>query len=66
MFISYMALVDMKKMLHEAVCNGYTIPAFNVFSLETLLAVSEAAELASYPVIIQMSRGARKYVWKVP
>ena len=63
-YCNEMALVLMKEILKRAVSEGYTVPAFNVFDYETLLAVAEAAEMSSSPVIIQMSMGARKHVSK--
>jgi len=56
-----MALVPMRLLLDHAAENGYGIPAFNVNNLEQILSIMEAAHEADSPVILQASRGARKY-----
>jgi len=56
-----MALVPMRLMLDHAAENGYGIPAYNVNNLEQILAIMEAADETDSPVILQASRGARKY-----
>ena len=56
-----MALVPMRLLLDHAAENGYGIPAFNVNNLEQILAIMEAADETDSPVILQASRGARKY-----
>lgn len=56
-----MALVPMRLMLDHAAENGYGIPAYNVNNLEQILAIMEAASETDSPVILQASRGARKY-----
>lgn len=51
------------KMLYDLACqNKFGLGAFNVYSLESMLAVMEAAEAQSAPVILQVSMGARGYV----
>lgn len=57
-----MALGAPKEMFEHARTHGYALGAFNVFSLESLLAVLDAAERAASPVIVQVSMGARGYV----
>jgi fructose-bisphosphate aldolase class II len=56
-----MALVPLRVVLDHAAENGYGIPAFNVNNLEQILAIMEAARAVNSPVILQASRGARKY-----
>jgi fructose-bisphosphate aldolase class II len=48
-------------LLDHAAENGYGIPAFNVNNLEQILAIMQAADETNSPVILQASRGARKY-----
>src|SRR5215208_4239232 len=56
-----MALVTMRQLLDEAANSGYGVGAFNVNNLEQVQAIMEAARETESPVIIQASRGARKY-----
>ncbi|WP_267383688.1 class II fructose-bisphosphate aldolase [Cyanobacterium sp. uoEpiScrs1] len=56
-----MALVPMRMLLDHAAENDYGIPAFNVNNLEQILAIMQAADETNSPVILQASRGARKY-----
>ena len=56
-----MALVPMRLLLDHAAENNYGIPAYNVNNMEQILAIMQAAEEADSPVILQASRGARKY-----
>ncbi len=56
-----MALVPMRILLDHAAENDYGIPAFNVNNLEQVLAIMKAADETDSPVILQVSRGARKY-----
>jgi fructose-bisphosphate aldolase class II len=56
-----MALVPMRLLLDHAAENNYGIPAFNVNNLEQIIAIMQAADEADSPVILQASRGARKY-----
>ena len=56
-----MALVPMRLLLDHAAENGYGIPASNVNNLEQILAIMQAADETDSPVILQASRGARKY-----
>jgi fructose-bisphosphate aldolase class II len=51
----------MRLLLDHAAENDYGIPAFNVNNLEQILAIMDAANEADSPVILQASRGARKY-----
>lgn len=56
-----MALVPLRVLLDHAAENDYGIPAFNVNNLEQIKAIMEAAREVNSPVILQASRGARKY-----
>ncbi|MGJ3248026.1 MAG: class II fructose-bisphosphate aldolase [Elainellaceae cyanobacterium] len=56
-----MALVPMRLLLDHAAENGYGIPAYNVNNMEQILAIMQAAVETDSPVILQASRGARKY-----
>ncbi len=46
-------LVNLSEILNLAQAGGFAIPAFNVYNLETLEGVFEAAEEARAPIIIQ-------------
>jgi len=48
-------------LLDHAAEHGYGVPAFNINNMEQGLAIMEAADATSSPVIIQASRGARSY-----
>lgn len=56
-----MALVPMRLLLDHAAENGYGIPAYNVNNMEQIQAIMQAADESNSPVILQASRGARKY-----
>ena len=56
-----MALVSMREILDHAADVGYGVPAFNVNNMEQVQAIMRAAQRTESPVIIQASRGARKY-----
>ncbi len=56
-----MALVTTKKMFAMAYQHGYAIGAFNVNNMEITQGIMLAAAEEEAPVILQVSRGARKY-----
>ena len=56
-----MALITLKQLLDHAADHQYGLPAFNINNMEQGLAIMEAANELNAPVIIQASRGARKY-----
>ncbi|MEW6359950.1 MAG: class II fructose-bisphosphate aldolase [Planctomycetota bacterium] len=56
-----MALVPMRVLLDHAAENDYGLAAFNVNNMEQIQAIMEAASETDSPVIVQASRGARKY-----
>lgn len=56
-----MTQATMRQLLDHAAENDYGFPAFNVNNMEQILAIMQAADATDSPVIIQASRGARKY-----
>lgn len=56
-----MSLVPMRVLLDHAAENGYGVAAFNVNNMEQIQAIMAAAIETESPVIVQASRGARKY-----
>lgn len=56
-----MPLVPMRALLDHAAENGYGVAALNVNNMEQIQAIMEAATETNSPVIVQASRGARKY-----
>lgn len=56
-----MALVPLRILLDHAAEHNYGVPAFNVNNLEQIRAIMDAALEVNSPVILQASRGARKY-----
>ncbi len=56
-----MPLVSMRQLLDEAAKGGYGVGAFNVNDMEQIQAIMGAAKETNSPVIIQASRGARKF-----
>ena len=61
--VSYkkLGLVNTKKMFAKAVKGGYAVPAFNFNTMEQMQAIVQAAVETKSPVIMQVSKGARKY-----
>jgi len=56
-----MPLVPMRLLLDHAAENNYGVAALNVNNMEQIQAIMEAAQETESPVIVQASRGARKY-----
>jgi fructose-bisphosphate aldolase class II len=56
-----MSLVPLRVLLDHAAENDYGVAAFNVNNMEQIQSIMEAADETDSPVIIQASRGARKY-----
>jgi fructose-bisphosphate aldolase class II len=56
-----LARISLRQLLDHAAEHDYAVPAFNVNDMEQALAIIEAADSVSAPVIIQASRGARQY-----
>ncbi len=63
MTISYknLGLVNTREMFKKAVAGGYAIPAYNFNNMEQLQAIIVACVETKSPVILQVSKGARKY-----
>jgi fructose-bisphosphate aldolase class II len=56
-----MALVNTRKMFEMAYKNGYAVGAFNVNNMEITQGIIDAVAEEKAPLILQVSRGARKY-----
>jgi len=56
-----LGLVNSRELFRKAVKGGYAIPAFNFNNLEQLQAIIGACVETKSPVILQVSKGARKY-----
>jgi len=56
-----MALVTTKKMFEMAYKNGYAVGAFNVNNMEITQGIITAIAEEKAPLILQVSKGARKY-----
>ncbi len=56
-----LGLVNSKELFKKAVKGGYAIPAFNFNNLEQMQAIISACVETKSPVILQVSKGARKY-----
>lgn len=56
-----LGLVNTREMFAKAIKGGYAIPAFNFNNLEQLQAIIKASAETKSPVILQVSKGARKY-----
>jgi len=56
-----LGLVNSRELFKKAVKGGYAIPAFNFNNLEQLQAIISACVETKSPVILQVSKGARKY-----
>ena len=57
-----LGLVNTKQMFSDAITNGYAVPAFNIYNMETLSAVLDAARITHSPVILAVSESALKYM----
>jgi len=56
-----MALIPLRPLLDFAAEKGFGVCALNVNNMEQIQAIMEAARATQSPVIVQASRGARKY-----
>ena len=56
-----LGLVNSRELFKKAMQGGYAIPAFNFNNLEQLQAIISACVETKSPVILQVSKGARKY-----
>ena len=63
MAVSYKELgfVNTKEMFAKAMKEGYAVPAYNFNNMEQLQAIITACTESRSPVILQVSKGARKY-----
>ena len=62
MHYSCFGLANTKTLLTQALRNGYAVPAFNFYNMETLLAILRAADITHSPIILQVSEEALKYM----
>ena len=56
-----LGLVNTREMFKRAINGGWAVPAFNFNNLEQLQAIITACSETKAPLIIQVSKGARKY-----
>ena len=63
MAVSYKELgfVNTREMFAKAMKEGYAVPAYNFNNMEQLQAIITACTESRSPVILQVSKGARKY-----
>ncbi|MBQ4314534.1 MAG: class II fructose-1,6-bisphosphate aldolase [Lentisphaeria bacterium] len=61
--VSYkeLGLVNTRDLFKKAIDGGYAIPAYNFNNLEQMQAILQACCETQSPVILQVSKGARKY-----
>ena len=56
-----LGLVNTRGLFKKAMAGGYAIPAYNFNNMEQLQAIITACAETNSPVILQVSKGARKY-----
>jgi fructose-bisphosphate aldolase class II len=56
-----LGLVNSRELFRKAIAGGYAVPAFNFNNLEQMQAIISACVETKSPVILQVSKGARKY-----
>jgi len=56
-----LGLVNSRELFKKAVSGGYAIPGYNFNNMEQLQAIITACAETNSPVILQVSKGARKY-----
>ncbi|MCD6413438.1 MAG: class II fructose-1,6-bisphosphate aldolase [Elusimicrobia bacterium] len=56
-----LGLVNSRELFKKAIGGGYAIPAYNFNNMEQLQAIITGCAESSSPVILQVSKGARKY-----
>ena len=59
---SKFGLVNTNQMFADALRNGYAIPAFNFYNMETLSSIMDAARTTHSPIILAVSESALKYM----
>ena len=62
MHYSDFGLADTKTLLKRAMHEGYAVPAFNFYNMETLQAILNAAKITQSPVILAVSESAMEYM----
>lgn len=62
MHYSDFGLSTTKTLLTRALKNGYAVPAFNFYNMETLTAILDAVYITQSPVILAVSEAALKYM----
>ncbi len=62
MYYSCFGLANTKALLTRALRDGYAVPAFNFYNMETLLAILRAADITQSPIILQVSEEALNYM----
>ena len=62
MHYSEFGLSNTKILLKRAMRDGYAVPAFNFYNMETLMAILRAAEITQSPIILAVSESALKYM----
>ena len=55
-------LANTKNLLKRAMRDGYAVPAFNFYNMETLTAILNAAQITQSPVILAVSESALEYM----
>ncbi len=58
---SELGFVNTREMFKDAFEKGYAVPAYNFNNMEQLQAIITACTMTQSPVILQVSKGARKY-----
>jgi fructose-bisphosphate aldolase class II len=56
-----LGLVNSRELFQKAIKGGYAIPAYNFNNMEQMQAILQACCESQSPVILQVSKGARKY-----
>ncbi len=62
MHYSNFGLANTKTLLKRALQNGYAVPAFNFYNMETLDAILTAARITQSPIILAVSEAALEYM----
>ncbi len=62
MHYSCFGLTNTKKLLTRALNDGYAVPGFNFYNMETLIAILRAGEITQSPIILQVSEEALNYM----
>ncbi len=57
-----LGLINTNELFADALVNHYAVPAFNIYNMETIDAVINAARIAHSPIIIAVSESALKYM----